>query len=190
MLERLESRRLFAVSLTLDSAGVLGITGTSADENLQVSERANPSDPSGREFVIVQEINGVGYELGSVPESLVSRVVLDGQGGNDFLSCDTQGPIGANILGGGGNDQIQFLDEGSPAAPSIAHGGDGDDRLFILNGNGTDGASAYGDNGKDTLQSFEQVHTTYLYGGNSADGLTGTQLTVMDGGNGPDTIVG
>src|SRR5205823_2563956 len=139
--------RLFAVSLSLDGAGVLRITGTSADENLQLSERANLADPSGREFVIVQEVNSVGTELGSVPESLVSRVVLDGQGGNDFLASETQGPVGADILGGGGNDQIQFRDTGS--AVSIAHGGEGDDRLFILNGNGTDGATAYGDNGKD-----------------------------------------
>ena len=48
MLERLESRRLFTVSLSLDGAGVLRITGTSADENLQVFERANIIDPSGR----------------------------------------------------------------------------------------------------------------------------------------------
>ena len=188
MLERLESRRLFAVSLSLDGSGVLRITGTSNNENLQVSERANLSDPSGREFVIVQEINSVGTELGSVPESLVSRVVLDGGGGDDLLTCETQGPKGADIFGGSGNDQIQFRDTGS--AVSVAHGGDGDDRLFILNGNGTNGATAYGDNGKDTLQSFETTRVTYLYGGNAPDGLTGTSQTVMDGGNGPDTIVG
>src|SRR5436309_16075824 len=112
MFERLESRRLFAVSLTLDNAGVLRITGSAEDENLFVSESIHADDPgAGRQFDIVQQINGVGYDLGSVPESMVTRVVLDGPGGNDFLSCDTSGSVGADILGGGGNDQIQFRDE-------------------------------------------------------------------------------
>ena len=65
-----------------------------------------------------------------------------------------------------------------------------DDRLFILNGNGTNGATAFGDNGKDTLESFETARTTYLFGGNAPDSLTGTSLTVMNGGNGNDTIIG
>src|SRR5438094_500037 len=144
MLERLESRRLFAVSLSLDNAGVLRITGDNSDETLHVSERAS-SDSSGRDIVVVQEINSVGYELISIGESLVSRIVLDGGGGNDLLTCETNGPVGADILGSGGNDQIQFRDTGT--AVSIAHGGEGDDRLFILNGNGVDGATAFGDNG-------------------------------------------
>ena len=58
--------------------------------------------------------------------------------------------------------------------------------LVIFAGNGTE---AHGDNGQDTLISLEGINTTYLFGGNAKDSLTGSVATIMDGGNGKNIIM-
>jgi len=177
MFEILESRRLFAATITLD-AGVLKVIGTDAPDTLLVTESA------GNFEVGTQDETGY-VPLATVPESMVTRVVIDGQGGDDFLALQTSGTVGGDVLGGEGNDGINLDDQGT--AVSIGHGGNGDDTLAIF-GSGGDGTTAYGDNGSDTVISMVHGHTSYLYGGNAKDDMNGTTDTIIDGGNGKDTI--
>jgi hypothetical protein len=175
MLESLESRRLFAVSVTLD-AGVLKVIGTDTADTLFVTESAGTFE------VGIQDTMGY-IPVASVPESMVTRVLLDGGDGDDFLVLQTSGAVGGDVLGGNGNDEIHLEDDAT--AISIGHGGNNNDLLVIFKGNGTE---AHGDNGEDILVSLEGSNTTYLFGGNAMDSLTGSLLTVVDGGNGKDTI--
>jgi hypothetical protein len=177
MFESLEPRRLFSVTLSMDGS-VLHVTGSGDADRIAVLQ-----DTAGGDFSVRVD-SGSGFEeAASIPESMVTRVVLDGGAGNDFLVEQTAGAVGVDVLGGDGNDEIHLIDLGT--AVSIGHGGNDDDLLVIFQGNGT---TAYGDNGSDTLISHESVNTTYLFGGNAKDGLTGTDVTIMDGGNGKDII--
>jgi Ca2+-binding RTX toxin-like protein len=184
MFERLEARRLFSADAQLNGT-VLVVTGGSDNDQMFVLE-SNP--PSGPQLDVFVDVDSVFTNLATIPLNLfpVTRIVLDGGAGDDFLAVDTA-TVGVDISGGLGNDRIQVSDRGDGTAPSIAHGGDGDDVLIIIDGNNT---AAYGDNGKDVLVSLEAGNTTYLYGGNAKDDLTGTGDTIIDGGNGKDTVNG
>src|SRR5436309_3992868 len=136
LIEAMESRRLFAASLSLDGT-VLSVTGTDGSDSIFVMEDAQANVPT---FEVVQQINGVGIQLGSITDSMLTRIVLDGGRGDDFLVLQTSNAIGGDVFGGEGNDNIHLEDDGS--AVSIAHGGNGDDLLVIFDGNGTE---AHGD---------------------------------------------
>jgi hypothetical protein len=179
MIETLESRRLFAVSVAVEGT-ILRVTGTAGNDHIFITEDA----PDGvSTFEVCQQTDCTATKLASLPESMLSRIVLDGGGGDDFLVLQTCGAVGGDVYGGAGNDEIHLQDDGT--AVSIGHGGEGDDLMVIFHGNGT---MAYGDNGRDTLISFEGSNATYLFGNNGIDGLSGTSATIMDGGNGQDSV--
>ena len=174
MTELLESRSLMAAtapSIVLDGT-VLRITGTSDSDTLYVTESYSSM---GWQFDVARQLDGDCMPLASVPESMVSRVVMDGQSGNDFLALQTTNKIGGDVYGGYGSDEIHLDDSGS--AVSTAHGGSNDDVLVIFNGNGS---KAYGDDGDDRLTSLEKDHRTYLDGGTGVDRFSGTSMTVKD----------
>jgi hypothetical protein len=175
MFETLEPRRMFAVSVVMNKT-VLAIAGTDNADTIFVTQ-------NGSNFDIVQQIAGVGYPLASIPVSMVTRISMDGKKGDDFLTVQTTGSIGADIYGSDGNDEIHLEDDGT--AISIGHGGNGNDLMAIYHGKGT---KAYGDANDDTLISYERTYRTYLYGGDGNDKLTGTALTTIDGGKGTNTI--
>ncbi len=127
----------------------------------------------------------------------VSRIVVNGFGGNDSLKAQVNRlPVTINggdgndtINGGGGNDDLygdagaDFINTG--AGRNRAYGGIGNDT--ITGGNSADRLA--GDEGNDTLTG--RGGPDILYGGADDDYLdTGSDRNRANGGDGNDTLVG
>ena len=133
MFEALENRRFLAVDLV---NGVLTVTGTEAADRIEVQARPEDSE-------VKLEINGdeTRYAMSSV-----TKVVIDGLGGDDFIEFSgRRGGLNVPSLinGGAGNDFLQ----GGPNSDTI-NGGDGNDRIEGKNGNDV----LSGGNGNDFIQ--------------------------------------
>ena len=114
------------------------------------------------------EANSFGFSANNneaVGDIISNIEVLEGSGGNDWLTGDSEA---TTIDGGAGHDRI----EGGGRGDTL-HGEDGDDNL-------------YGGNGEDTLTGG--VGNDILDGGTGVDILTGGEGTdTLDGGVGADT---
>src|SRR5438477_11751107 len=105
--ERLEERTLLASHLTASlSGGLLRINGTSHGDQISVREVNNQISVEG------VFIRAGGRERASVSASRVSRIQVNGLGGNDHIDLDSQAhggqPLRQSTLlsGGTGNDII------------------------------------------------------------------------------------
>jgi Ca2+-binding RTX toxin-like protein len=115
-IEALEAREVPAVGLSLSAAGVLTATGDGAADMVRVSNVGNQ--------VQVQFTNAAGtLSTASVDANIVTAVVLNGGGGNDYLANNTFLP--GTINGNGGNDYL----EGGTGNDTL-NGGTGDDILI------------------------------------------------------------
>jgi len=186
--EALEPRRLLSISVTNDTSGdiyLLIVTGDGNNNNLTVyAQDYTPTDK-------ISVYDGT-TRYGPYLVTDVNKIIIDGAGGNDTLTIETdaenpQGDFGldvpADMYGGTGNDTLiggDFADR--------MYGGDGGDYL--------DGRSSadnmYGGAGADT---FEDVDTT---GGDGMWGEAGNDsfnsgdgaADYLDGGADTDTLLG
>jgi Ca2+-binding RTX toxin-like protein len=197
VVEALEDRTLRSV--TLDSAGVIQIIGTDANDVYSVTLNTKKS-----RYEVVENgvyslfpqasVTGVNAKLGLGNDSLDARycnvkITADGEGGNDTIFGGTgddclmggldndlvDGGEGADsVYGNGGKDNLN----GGPGrdrvdggkSNDICHGGSSNDR--IIGGEGSD--EIYGDGGDDLLYSGG-IYKDYLFGG------TGTDFAYCDG---------
>jgi hypothetical protein len=188
VLETLEERRLFAVTVTEGFPGFFEVNGDDDANNIDV--QVNQTDQT----ILVA---GVGsFEN-------VQHVTVNGYGGNDTISVTNSngaGVIGAAVLAGAGDDSVTMdLDGGvwggdgndiirlTDSFRAEAYGEAGDDSIFIRGGcadaeiRGGDGNDvidctsstviviAYGDAGNDTL--YGSKFADQLYGGTGSDVL-------------------
>jgi Ca2+-binding RTX toxin-like protein len=191
VIELLENRKLFAVSVAEGFPGFFEITGEEVDDVIVIS-----IDQGARVFTV----NGESYGGGNA-----SYVTVYALGGNDSVTVSGSGggPVGASVLAGDGDDTVT-LDNVSGAA----WGGAGDDQLDF-----TDSfrAEAYGEDGKDHVTLRGACVSARVHGGEGNDMLLGSTCTapvfffgeagndrlygspygdVLDGGTGRDTMFG
>src|SRR5687768_5635774 len=170
MFESLENRRLLAANLV---DGVLTVTGTEANDVIEIQSR-----PENNEVKL--EFNGdeTRYAM-----SAVTKVVIDGLGGNDFIEFSGRRGglnVPAVLSGGAGDDTLQ----GGPANDTI-NGGDGNDRIEGKNGNDV----LNGDAGNDFIQGGRG--NDVISGGLGNDDLFGHHGNdSVSGGGGDDDILG
>lgn len=117
--------------------------------------------------------------VGDIDNAIASRMVVDGQAGDDDLSA-APARFAVSMTGGDGGDTLW----GSRGHDTL-DGGGGDDWVYgragndsITGGDGVDRMS--GNNGNDTLSGGDDRDS--LYGGSGRDSL--------DGGNGNDVVLG
>ena len=166
--ERLEERRLLAVTASFSAAGgLLQVVGDNADNNIEISRAANGA-------ILVND--GEVAIVGGTPTASNTTVILaSGLDGNDNIVLnEALGALPpATILGGDGNDTlIGGAGEDTilgGANNDFIRGGGGIDRLFGGSGNDV----ILGDRGNDTLQ-----------------GQSGSDLIIWNNGDGSDVIEG
>ena len=182
MIEKLESRQLFASIGFNATTGVITITGNQTADRIEVQKRAD----EGR---FRAEVNGMERKFNL---SQVKRVVINALGGNDWVEWSGRdGGLATPGLvnGGDGNDTLQ----GGLGNDSIS-GGNGNDRIqgktgndalagnagndYVEGGDGND--TVKGDSGNDDLQG--NAGRDRLEGGDGQDDLSG--------GSSIDTIYG
>ena len=178
-IENLEPRRLLAV--TLDN-GVLTVTGFNAADRIEIQRRADDGE-------VRVEHNGQEFDF---PIGSVTRVVVNGRGGNDFIEYSGRDG-GLNVPGvlngGAGNDTIQGGDANDTLIGGNGHdfieGKSGNDR--IAGGKGND--IIQGGNGNDSLNG-DQGHDD-LWGNRGDDKLDGGfGDDDLSGGRGTDNVFG
>jgi Ca2+-binding RTX toxin-like protein len=189
MLDLLESRRLFAVTVTEGYPGFFDIDGgDSADViNATVSMTAN-----------TMTVDGVTYND-------VWFVAVHGGGGDDTISVTTiDGPgyIGAGIDAGGGDDLVMLNFGGavyagagndivylSDASRGEVYGGAGDDQIYVA-GKTTD-AELDGESGNDLIDCCENQAPVVVHGGNGNDSIYGSDYDdQIYGDQGTDSLCG
>jgi Ca2+-binding RTX toxin-like protein len=171
MLERLESRRLFAVSLI---HGTLTVTGTSGKDDIVIEQR-NLGSLSQPDFNIFVTINKV--EAGHFAWEEVLLIHVDALAGDDTVNLTSANRAGY-IEGGAGRDTLI----GSVDNDTLVGGSHSD---VLIGNEGADALS--GGAGNDRLKSTDAANTIYdgndtLAGGDGDDTLSG--------GGGADHFIG
>jgi hypothetical protein len=206
-IESLESR-LVPTTASL-SGGTLAVTGSNSADTISVV-LAN-----GRISVTGVKIQYSGQSYASVGVSSVTKVYVDGRGGDDVIDISTitkpatiiggdgndsiTGGLGANsifgragddtIVGGPGNDLL----EGEDGNNSIT-GGAGNDTIYAGTGNdnvdgGTGNDSIFAVSGNDSIQGGDGNDTIFAGTGTiSVDGGAGDDQ--INGGTGNDSLTG
>lgn len=104
ILETLETRRLLSVSMQPD--GVVVVTGTDGDDNVQIFANAVGAQP----VLTIEVWSTDGGEVVNLPLSTVSGIQVDGLAGNDRLFVDrTYDPdmaVPVTLFGGAGDDVL------------------------------------------------------------------------------------
>jgi hypothetical protein len=147
LFETLESRQLFSVSLV---AGTVTVTGSNLADTIAINKGSNNS------------INIQDGPTGHIyPSSLISKIVVNGNGGDDVIT-----------------------ESSAVTKPAVIHGGDGNDVIHGGGGNTT----IYGDNGNDKL--YGGTGSTVINGGAGDDQLWASHgKSYLNGGDGNDTLV-
>jgi Ca2+-binding RTX toxin-like protein len=167
MFEKLENRRMFAVSDPV--GGVVTITGTDAADEIRVR-----IDDNGR--LEIQD----NFNFRLFVADQVTALVINGLGGADTLALNAQLNVPATINGGAGADTIV-----GGRASDVLNGEAGSDS--VSGGLGNDAIS--GGNNNDTLSG--SVGNDTLLGGTGDDEMSGGPLNdFLDGGLGRDTMSG
>ena len=167
MFEKLENRRMFAVSDPVN--GVVTITGTEQADEIRVR-----IDNNGR--LEIQD----NFDFRLFVADQVTGLVINGLGGADTLALNAQLNIPATINGGAGGDTIV-----GGRASDVLNGEAGSDS--VSGGLGNDAIS--GGANSDTLSG--SVGNDTIFGGNGDDEMSGGPLNdFLDGGLGRDTMSG
>jgi len=128
LIEALETRRLMSVSMQQD--GVVVVTGTDGDDNVQIFANAVGSQP----VLTIEVWTADAAEVVNLPLSAVTGVQVDGLAGNDRLFVDrTYDPslaVPVTLFGGAGDDVLI-----GGAGTDLLVGGPGND--WIDDGHGT-----------------------------------------------------
>ena len=101
--ETLEPRQVMAASVTLSTAGVLNVAGTSSDDHLHFRQLGS--------YISISGISG------SWSASKVKSIVVDLGSGNDFVSFHSLANGGnkaikeaITVISGAGNEHVQLAD--------------------------------------------------------------------------------
>jgi Ca2+-binding RTX toxin-like protein len=199
LFETLENRKYMASN---GSYSPLYIYGTEAADVINISQ-------SGNTLTVVN--NGVTktystyYTIpGSTPGSVIasygiSKVVVQGYGGNDSLKADATVQEPMEIYGGLGDDWVRggalndklyghVINSAQPGGLDTLDGGDGNDALYASYWSP---ATLYGGAGNDTLHGSNASFNDVLYGGDGNDLMDGHDgSNYLSGGNGNDTLLG
>lgn len=189
MIERLEHRALFALSVTEGFPGFYEITGDGEDDTASIH---------------VDQANALFTLNGQVYGGALYVVVSTGSG-SDTVTVDSSGvgAIGVSVFGEDGNDVIALS-----GLTGGAWGGPGDDRIELggsyrgeaygesgsdyitVKGISTD-AGVDGGSGNDTLIATDSAVPLALYGGAGMDRLYGSPFgDILDGGLDRDMMFG
>lgn len=194
MFETFESRVLMAntispVTAKLSRTGTLFVTGTEANEKIQIIQsagggvavRADNTTPTllgtyGLTTRIKQDRYKPLFDL-----NLVKRIVIAGAGGDDEIAVNIERSIPVNISGGAGNDQIK-----GAVSSSRVFGDAGDDTIDLATGQRVETSG-------NSVQSFTidrtqtgSVRPNYVF--NSGRGVINATGNRIDGGDGNDTL--
>ena len=177
MLESLESRRLLAVTASIDGTGKVTVDAGNANNVIQVLE------DNGNVSVYDLAVSG---DTPVFTATGATAITILGDAKNDLLFY-TGNSIGAKIFGLSGNDEITISDNGSGS--SWADGEGDSDVLTILKSNNT---TVNGGGAADNIVIQESVGTgvTWVYGLGGGDSITtyaGVNHLFGDGGN--DTVI-
>jgi len=125
LIEALETRRLMSVSMQQD--GVVVVTGTDGDDNVQIFANAIGSQP----VLTIEVWTADGGEVVNLPLGAVSGVQVDGLAGNDRLFVDrTYDPhmaVPVTLFGGAGDDVLI-----GGAGQDVLDGGDGGNVVIAI----------------------------------------------------------
>lgn len=135
--ETLEDRTTPAAALSLSAAGVLTVTGDGAADQIQVT------NVNGNQIQVQFTNANGGINTAVINGSAVNSIVLNGNGGDDYLANLTN--VNAVVNGGSGNDYLQ-----GGTGNDTLNGGAGDD-IAIDNAAGMNVFN--GNDGNDTLSS-------------------------------------
>ena len=189
MLDILEPRRLFSVTVTEGYPGVYEIDGSDGNDviNATVSQQNNTLTVDGTTyndawFIIVQAGSG---------DDVISLTTTDGVGcvgagidagsGNDTITLDFDGAVYA----GSGNDVLNLKD----SFRGEAYGGSGDDQINISGG--CYDAEIQGNEGDDLIDCSNNDGNVVIHGGTGNDTLIGSEYDdQLYGDQGADSLVG
>jgi len=164
-LEPLENRSLLSASLV---AGVLTITGTSLNDQINVSTSLKGKVNVSEKTIVINGNQTIITNLGttSFDPSLVKSIIVNTMAGDDVVtltgSKTRPNLIPAKMDGGLGNDSLT-----SAGGNDSLVGGGGDDRLTANAGHDT----LFGNDGNDKL--YGNDGDDRMYGGFGLDSLTG-----------------
>lgn len=159
--EALEPRRLFSVTVDESQPGRLVVNG---DEFANTIRIEIPDDDV-HIYVHYSGIREGYYRLRNPP---ITEIEVNGNGGNDTITIDSNVTFFCYLRGGAGNDTIR----GGGAADWI-EGGDEND--FIYGGDGSD-ERLYGGSGHDLIAG--EKGADIMWGGTGGDTLYGGYLSV------------
>jgi Ca2+-binding RTX toxin-like protein len=209
IVETMEGRTLFSVTVSEGYPGFYDIVGDDADDAIHVSV-----DMAAETFTLdgvtyggvayISVLSGGGHDsislAGSSDEGYITAGV-DAGPGDDSISINFDGSVWAGdgddtldlsdafrgeVWGHAGNDSI--LVHGECVEPEI-HGGDGDD--YIDTTGNQYGVAIYGDAGADVIYGSE--YCDQIYGGTGADvlhGNGGNDVFFASGDNAADQVYG
>ncbi|HEX8910904.1 MAG TPA: calcium-binding protein [Humisphaera sp.] len=168
LFEPLENRQF--LSATLDTAGLLTVTGTDAKDAITVAKA-----PDGKLVVTERTVSATGrvtVRRTAFKFADVKAITVDAKAGNDVVTLLPGITVAATLTGGVGNDTLV----GGAGADTLS-GGLGNDRLI-------------GNAGKDTLDGGDG--NDWLSGGAGDDTLAGGAGNdfFLAAGGGKDTIDG
>ena len=171
-IERLETRRFFAVTVTQNYPGYYRVDSDNNPNAINISVSQNNDT----------------FTLDGVTYPGVSYITVNGNGGNDTINVSSAdgsyGPIGCAINGGWGNDTISMNVDG------VIHGGAGDDTISLRD---SFYGEVYGDSGNDKIYVSGDCIDPQIYGGTGnclIDASQNNYGVVIHGGTGNDTLIG
>ncbi|MFI5379775.1 MAG: calcium-binding protein [Tepidisphaerales bacterium] len=177
--EMLEDRRLLAATMV---GTVLHIDGTAGDDVITLSEtKAKPATATAAATPATYNVK-IGTDSTTFPKSLVSKIIIHGNAGNDKITVAALDPHPwiLSIYGDDGNDTIVSAD----ARDGIV-GGAGDD--FITGTGGHD--TIQGGAGNDVIMGGGGNNRIYGQDGNDTL-FAGPGNNTLSGGAGDDVIAG
>lgn len=171
MIQVLERRRHFSVSISEDFPGFYQITGDGSANTISLS--VSMSEES--------------FTFDEVTYYEVSYIVVSSGGGDDAItltSVDGSGTIGAAVDAGEGADSV------SVNFDAVVAGGDGNDSLYLSD---SYRGEAHGDGGNDQIYISGACVDAVIEGGDGNDLIdcsANASGVTVHGGNGDDTIYG
>lgn len=196
-IEGLEQRALLSATL---AGGVLTVTGTAGNDNIQIRHGKDETTGAAQVVVIESVRPATKGETPAAPTvtrfatASVTSIVVNAGDGNDrvWLKGNRRNPfaVKATINGGLGNDRLAGGGGADvisgDAGNDVVDGGDGDDLLKGGDGNdrlnGGRGADTLnGDAGNDYLFAVDRASTDVLDGGANDPVTTPTTTTTAEG---------
>ena len=171
LLESLETRRLYAVTVTEMYPGFYDVSGDNAADTITIS--VSQAEES--------------FTLEGVTYSGLAYLFVHGNGGDDVIrvaSIDGPGSIGASVTGDEGNDQISLNFDGGVWA------GSGNDVLYLRD---SFRGQAYGESGNDQMYILGACYNAEINGGSGNDLIDCTSnyySVTVRAGDGNDTVYG